>query len=230
MDKTRHDARQASQGDRTAVVEPNRQATPGTVSPPAANDCAPKLLAGTIRAFLTETDASVEIAGSERIHALQAASCLLAPIIGDRVLVCQDGGEAFILAVLARSEGGIAEISVPYADTVTIKARGAISMEAPSLQLAAGTLSVMADKIFQVGDVLTRNFRRIVESVGNKSVHAQTLTTQADNRTAVIAQTDMVSAKSLVQTIDGVATQTSEIALVTARRDVRLDGERVSLG
>jgi hypothetical protein len=219
MDKTRHDARQASQGDRTAVVEPNRQATPGTVSPPAANDCAPKLQAGTIRAFL-----------SERIHALQAASCLLAPIIGDRVLVCQDGGEAFILAVLARSEGGIAEISVPYADTVTIKARGAISMEAPSLQLAAGTLSVMADKIFQVGDVLTRNFRRIVESVGNKSVHAQTLTTQADNRTAVIAQTDMVSAKSLVQTIDGVATQTSEIALVTARRDVRLDGERVSLG
>lgn len=230
MDRVQHNSPRTDAEDRTALVEPDRRNTQNTVLPGSADDRAPRLLAGTIRAFLTETDASVEIAGSERIHALQAASCLLAPIIGDRVLVCQDGGDAFILAVLARTESRVAEISVPYAETVTIRARRAISIEAPSLQLAARNLSVMADKIFQVGDVLTRNFRRIVESVGNKSVHAQTLTTQADNRTAVIGQVDMLNAKSLVQTIDGVATQTSEIALVTARRDVRLDGERVSLG
>jgi hypothetical protein len=56
------------------------------------------------------------------------------------------------------------------------------------------------------------------------------ISTQVENRATVVTGTDMLRAQSLVESVEGVATQTSEIALVTARRDVRLDGERVSLG
>ena len=70
----------------------------------------------------------------------------------------------------------------------------------------------------------------MVESVGDKSIKAQMISTQVENRATVVTGTDMLRAQSLVESVEGVATQTSEIALVTARRDVRLDGERVSLG
>ena len=190
----------------------------------------PQLVTGIIKALLTQTDASVEIAGGERVHALQAASCLLAPVIGDKVLVCQEGGEAFILAVLSRAGTVAAEISVPQAETLVIRARREVSLEAPVMRMTAKHFSLLADVIFQAGNVLTRNFKRIAETVGDKLTHARTITSQAEVRTAIVADVDTLRAKSLVQTIESVSTQTSEIALVTARRDVRIDGERVSVG
>jgi len=188
------------------------------------------LCTGTVRAFLSPVISGIETPDGARVHASQAASCLLAPAIGDRVLVCRDGDEVFVLAVLARHQAFAAEISVPNADTVSIRAAREITFDAPLLKMTARSLALLCDHVLELGTVLTRNFRRIVESVGEKSVKAQSISTHAENRTAVVSGTDMLRAKLLVETIEGVATQTSEIALVTARRDVRLDGERVTLG
>jgi hypothetical protein len=191
---------------------------------------APVLLTGTIKVFLTERDASVETGDGGRIYAVQAASCLLAPVIGDRVLICQESGEAFILAVLSRSETTRAEISVPDADHLSIKARREVVLEAPALHFGTRQLTVLAEKIFQTGATIVSHFKQMVETVGDKSINARTISTRAASRTASIDEADILNARSLIQTIDGVSTQTSEIALVTARRDVRLDGERVSVG
>lgn len=222
--------RQASHFGENAERPPLAEAeaaVSGTIQP---GGLSPQLVTGTIKAFLTETDASVEIAGGARIHALQAASCLLAPVIGDKVLVCHDNGEAFILAVLSRAGTMAAEISVPQAETLVIKARREVSLEAPVMRMTAKHFSLLADVIFQAGNVLTRNFKRIAETVGDKLTHARTITSQSEVRTAIVADVDTLRAKSLVQTIEAVSTQTSEIALLTARRDVRIDGERVSVG
>jgi hypothetical protein len=188
------------------------------------------LSTGIVRAFLSPMVSSIEFPDGTRVHASQATSCLLAPAIGDRVLVCRDGDEAFVLAVLTRKQAFAAEISVPNADTISIKAVKEITFEAPFLRLTARNLSLFCDHVLEMGTAMTRNFRRIVESVGEMSVKAQSISTHTENRTAVVTGTDMLRAKSLVESIEGVATQTSEIALVTARRDVRLDAERVSLG
>lgn len=183
-----------------------------------------------VRAFLTPTEASVETEAGESLVARQAASCLLAPVIGDLVLVHTDETDAFILAVLVRRPEHVAEISVPDAEHVTLKAVAKLDVTAPSLSLQAGRLELVARGLVQMGESLTTNFRRIAETVVDKVVGARTITTKAENRMAVVKDVDMLEAGSLVQTIESVSSQKSEIALITARRDMRLDGERVSVG
>jgi len=201
-----------------------------TVPPVASQDTGPSLCTGTIRAFLSETVSSVELRDGSGLHATQATSCLLAPVVGDRVLLCREQDDVFVLAVLTREHAFTAEIGVPHVDKLSIRAAKEVTLEAPLLRLAAGKMAVLCEQLVQMGTSLTSNFRRMVESVGDKSVNAQMISTQVENRATVVTGTDMLRANSLVESIEGVATQTSEIALVTARRDVRLDGERVSLG
>lgn len=183
-----------------------------------------------VKAFLTETDASLETLAGGSLIARQAASCLLAPVIGDRVLVYVDGEEAFILAVLVRSADHAAEIAVPGVERVVLSAKGRLDIHAPHVSIGTGRLDVVAKALFQAGDRLTSHFRRITETVVDKVIGARTITTQAETRTAAIRDVELLSAGTLVQTIDSVSTQKSEIALMTAKRDVRIDAERVSVG
>ncbi|MDE1991698.1 MAG: DUF3540 domain-containing protein [Rhizobiaceae bacterium] len=189
-----------------------------------------KLVRGTVKTLMTATEAGVETDAGASVHARQAASCLLAPAIGDRVLVCMIGGEAYILAVLERENQHGAEISVPGARQITISAAEKLELNAPSMSLAARQLTLLARNMAQAGQALTSNFKSVVETVVDKTIGARTLTTKAEMRTAIISEVEMLNAGTLVQNIDTVATQNSEIALVTAQRDVRLDAERVSVG
>lgn len=183
-----------------------------------------------VRAFLTETDASLQTPGGGSLIARQAASCLLAPVIGDRVLVYTDGEEAFILSVLVRSADHAAEIAVPGAEQVVLRGKGRLDIHAPHVSIGTGRLDVVAKALFQAGDRLTSHFKRITETVVDKVIGARTITTQAETRTAVIRDVELLSAGTLVQTVENVATQKSEIALITAKCDVRIDAERVSVG
>ena len=64
------------------------------------------------------------------IPAKRAASCLLEPAVGDRVLLAvEDGGAAYVLAVLDREDGAQATISVE-GDLVLRSLRGRVSVAA----------------------------------------------------------------------------------------------------
>jgi hypothetical protein len=202
----------------------------GLQSSAAVGRANPTLHTGTVRAFLSETVSSIALADGTGLHATQATSCLLAPAIGDHVLLYREGDEAYVLAVLAREHAYDAAIAVPNARTLSFRAQGEIAFSAPLLRLAAGKVALMCEQFLQMGSMLTSSFRRTVESTDEKSVTVRTLSTSVENRSTIVTGTDMLHARSLIETVDGVATQTSEIALITARRDVRLDGERVSLG
>ncbi|WP_117190065.1 DUF3540 domain-containing protein [Rhizobium terrae] len=210
----------------------DRQANPAAQAVRSADGTADALALqrAHVRTFLTATEAGVETEAGESLIARQAASCLLAPVIGDLVLVHSDGTEAFILAVLVRRAEHAAEISVPDADHITIKAAAKIDITAPLVSLQADRLELVARRLVQMGESLTTNFRHIVETVVDKMVGARTITTRAESRMAVVKDVEMLEAGSLVQNVESVSSQKSEIALITARRDMRLDGERVSVG
>lgn len=183
-----------------------------------------------VRTFLTATQAGVETEAGESLVARQAASCLLAPVIGDLVLIHSDGADAFILAVLVRRAEHTAEISVPDAERIAIKATARVDITARHVSLQASRLELIARGLVQMGESLTSNFRRITETVVDKMVGARTITTRAESRMSVVKDVEMLEAGSLVQNVESVSSQKSEIALITARRDMRLDGERVSVG
>ncbi|PJA25546.1 MAG: hypothetical protein COX57_02855 [Alphaproteobacteria bacterium CG_4_10_14_0_2_um_filter_63_37] len=87
-----------------------------------------------------------------------AASCLLQPQPGDRVLATTGGGEGWILAVLTRSAGGTAHLTVPGAEslhlsqaTVRIEASQSLALHSrrdAELTAATGTLNLAARNLF----------------------------------------------------------------------------------
>lgn len=189
-----------------------------------------QLHTATVKAFLTEREARVETETGETIHARQAASCLLAPVIGDRVLVYAAGEDSHILAVLERPAGLAAEISVPDADHVTLRSAKRLELAAPVMTLAAREMNLVARAVSHTGDMLAQSFRRIVETVTDKVVGARTITTKAETRTSIVKEVETLNVGTLMQNVEHVATQNSDISLVTARQDVRLDAKRVSVG
>lgn len=209
-------------------AQANPVVQPGRLSDRAATTAA--LQRAHVRAFLTATEAVIETEAGGSLIARQAASCLLAPVIGDLVLIHAEGADAFILAVLVRRAEHAAEISVPDADHITIKGSAKLDITAPLVSLQAGRLELVARGLVQMGESLTTNFRRIAETVVDKVTGARTITTRAESRMASIKDVEMLEAGSLIQNVESVSSQKSEITLITARRDMRLDGERVSVG
>jgi hypothetical protein len=166
----------------------------------------------------------------DEVLARLASSCLLAPAIGDRVLVCIDDVDAYILAVLERNDANVATLAVPGARSVRITAKGSIEFRAKVMRLTSQNIGVVAQKITQSTEVMTTAAKLVVETMIDRIVSARTITTKAETRTSDIKNVEAQSVGTLVQNVDSVATQNSEISMITAKRDVRLDAERVSVG
>ncbi|MBR0558392.1 DUF3540 domain-containing protein [Ciceribacter sp. L1K23] len=216
-----------SKNERLLIVERAIEERIGEAAVPAVENA---MLRAIVRAFVTTSEAILETDAGDSLVARQAASCLLAPAMGDRVLVHVGDRDAFILAVLERQSERVAELGVPGATDAVLQVAGRLDVKAATISLAAPRVELMARALLQAGESLTSNFRRITETVVDKIVGARTVTTTAQSRTTAVREVDVLEAGSLVQTISSVVTQNSEIALITAKRDVRLDGERVSVG
>ncbi|MHA7777514.1 DUF3540 domain-containing protein [Roseibium sp. M-1] len=207
-------------------IEAKTAVTTATVAPPADAG----LATGTVMALVTEQEAMVTLHDGEEIHALQATSCLLAPVIGDTVLVYQGPEQAFMLSVLTRQATVTAEIGVAGVKDVALKTKGTLALSAPDINVSARRMTVLTESLMQTGKQLVNNFSKSLETCVDRILNARTVTTTAQSRSSAIKETETLKAGVLVQTIDSVATQNSEISLITAEEDVRLDGKRVSVG
>lgn len=212
--------------DKQSVLSPAVAVTTASPDTPAGG----ALATGTVKALLTEQEAMVTLSGGEQIHAVQAAGCLLAPAIGDTVLVFTGPDQAFVLSVLARDSEVTAELGVAGARDVSLKAPGRLSVSAPDVHLSSRRLNILAESVTQTGKQLINNFSRSLETLVDKIVNARTITTTAQSRSSSVKETETLKAGILVQNIDSVATQNSDISMITAEEDVRLDAKRVSVG
>lgn len=145
--------------------------------------------------------------------AKRAASCLLQLLPGDRVLVAAvAAGERHVVHVLERSAAADASLSVAGAPTLALRAP-AVSLEATSrvalrslgdvdVTAAAGSLNLQARNVFtHAADAIVQHAEHWVGRLG----HA------------------MLEARQLLR-LHGQHT------IVTAAKDVKIDGERISMG
>lgn len=145
--------------------------------------------------------------------ARQAASCVLTPEAGDRILAvgCREG-DSYIVHVLDRGFAEAAELSVPGTQQLNIRQqRIAMSaIEQMSLQAlrdieitaATGSMSFNARNLFvTVQESLVQNVRHYIGK----------------------AEQYLLNVRSLLK-LHG------KQALVTAEQDVKVDGERISVG
>ena len=147
------------------------------------------------------------------LHCARATGCLLEPCVDDTVLCCEtEDGSRYVLSVLFRRQATECRLSVDRAETVCLAARrlnisSTEEMNLSSLQhmrfnAALGTLHVHAQNLF--------------------STVADTLVQTAQNYIGKMAQYS-VSASGLLR-------QHGRHHVVTADQDVRIDGERITMG
>ena len=170
------------------------------------------------------------------VRARTAASCLVSPAQGDRVLVAQSGQETFVLAVLERAR---ADAPLPLlagsdarieAGTLAIEAKRELDLVAPKITLTAPALSLVGKALSFIADAVTEVFGQVRTSAQTVDMAADRIATRAHDRSTVIAGTETEQLGMLVQTVEGTASQRSFSTIIVAEEDVRMDGKRITSG
>lgn len=181
-----------------------------------------------------------------RHPAQRAASCLLDPQPGDRVLVAHSSaGSAHITAVLEREgqsparlgfEDGV-EICAPEGgvgitarDEVRVRSTRKIEIGAPKLDLSAqvGQLMVenlsVAGKVARIGVEQAQLVARSADAVVDRVVES------FKSRLCKVEWLDRLQAKVLQQDVDGIHAMSTGYTVLRARKDVKIDGEQIIVG
>lgn len=173
--------------------------------------------------------AIVLTAGPRRVTARRATSCLLEPAPGDLVAAVDTTDCCYVTAVLDRPSEAGAVLSVPGAASVTLAQPelrivcDRLGVEATRAdlrtrvaQVAGQTLSVVAERLDMVARVLRR-------TADHEFSHAKVATRTVEGAETVSAGELMLEARSVLA-------QRAGIILVDAREDVRVNGERITMG
>lgn len=212
----------------TATVRPLRPAGRETAAPDVG------LVVATVTA--TAPGLVVRLAGEER-SAVRAAGCLVAPAVGDRILATLVADDCFVLQILERSgpaplavapaDGGPLEIA---ATRLRLAASEDIAVAAPSLTVGVGSARLVADAATLLGRLVTVVGERLRTTVRRQEIAADHLAAKLGERVTIVDGTDLRTAATVVDTVSGTMTTQTAAAVTTAKRDLRFDAERVSIG
>lgn len=222
----------------SAAGAPDRAADPfdGGHSGPAPY----RLVEARVTALIGAGDAPQFLVddGDGRRLAARAAGCLLEPAEGDTVLLGRSGPDrAFILTVLLRGPDAAATVSVEGADSVTLRApalslRGdeSCSVATACLDVEAGETELRSGRARLIGDAVSAVVGTL-ETVG-RELHAVAdfIHRSAGTYLRVSRETDTVHGGTLLRRADGPTVMESEQTVLSARSDVRISGERISMG
>lgn len=179
-------------------------------------------------------------------EALRAASCLLAPEVGDDVLVvATETGRVYVLAVLERANSSASELSVEgdlairaTTGRVSVAAQEGIDLlSAKKVQIVGGELGVHASKADVVIETLSYLGHSVMAELSKVKLFGQTLDTVVDRVTQSakyslrqVEHADQVRAGSIDMAAKGVVNVRGEHAVVNATELVKVDGGQIHLG
>lgn len=174
--------------------------------------------------------------------AKRAASCLLAPKVGDSVLLAVLPAGAFVLAVLER-EGGdrelvvegelrlvAARVSVEAEDELTLRSRGASRLLGETLTLAAKEATWVGQQLRVLGEQLTLDATRIKQVSSYAEVVAESASERLGRSYRDIRESEHVKAGALTFSLRRTLRFHADTAVLTAKRLVKLGADQIHLG
>lgn len=174
-----------------------------------------------------------------------AVSCLVKPQTGDRVLVCRQGPEGSLLAILERPQGqervlsfpGDLRLEVPRGEASLACAGDLRLTSARSLKLTAAELALTANETSLASAAVTlvanqvKASARVLSLFGDRvETVAQTLLQRLTRSIRLVEETDTLSAGELLHTVKRTLSLRARHALISAENDVKIDGERIHMG
>lgn len=190
-----------------------------------------------------ETAAGWIVHGPEGVRAAQvAAGCLVAPHVGDRVLVTRAGAECYVLTILSRESrdrelrvnGELAvsakRLRLSGDEDVALKGGHKVGLHGHRIALTSDETAVCGRRVEVTADEGRAQFRKV-------QLVASSLETCADRigqfaRTVIrrVEEVETTQIGNLVQNIRESLISRSKRTSMTARKDVHVDGERIHMG
>lgn len=177
------------------------------------------------------------LAGQGRYTARRAKSCLLAPEVGDSVLLCSDDlGRCFILAVL---EGATEESTLEFQGDLALRVKdGNLNLAAEQdIAMASDTFSLTAregqatvGRFSLLGESLKTQCRKLVLAADACEQSLRSLTQRLGSffrATEGHQEVQAASARTLVEDTHVLHCKNS---VLMAEEDARIDAEQIQLG
>ena len=184
--------------------------------------------------ILTVRTALAEVSGR------RAASCLLAPSVGDRVLlVTEERGDAYVLAVLEQRDPSVATISVD-GDLALRSLRGKVSVAAQegidlvtaaAARIAASAVELSAiETLSVVGGTVKAELEKVKMYATTLDSFFERVSVRAKRSYRTVEELDQVKARHIDYAAAGTAHLRGENTLVTAHDLVKLNAEQIHVG
>jgi hypothetical protein len=174
------------------------------------------------------------------VSARRAASCLLAPAVGDRVLlVVEERGESFVLAVLEQRDASAATIAVE-GDLTLRSIKGKVSVAAhdgidlvtaAALRLAGAAIDVAAaEGISVIGSAVKAELDKVKLVATSLDSILERVSQRVKRSYRVVEELDHLQARHLDYTASGNAHVHGKNALVSADDLVKLNADQIHVG
>jgi hypothetical protein len=209
------------------------------------NDCAAGIFSATVKSILEEKYLLVDHQCGRVTKAKRAASCLLEPRVGDRVLAANVDDENYVLAVLTRERSGSSAISIEgdvqmsipsgrleitAKDGMALQTPEALSLVAGRLELSGAALAAAFHKIDLFGHAVETHLTDVKLFSKRLQSKVESAVQQFTSRHAKVDGVDSVTAGNLQYTAKAILAFQSALAFIKARKNVKIDGKQILLG
>ena len=192
-----------------------------------------------------ETSFIVET-GSGLWKTAQAASCLIRPMVGDKVLVSIDSAHgSYILAILERQ--GIGPYQLSFDNSVELRvsdgrftlasqggadiaSAGDISLVSADINIHAGRGEIGIERLFVIGAFAHASLARVKLVAGVLESVAERLIQKAKRSYRVIEESEHVKAGNLDFLVRKMLSLKGKYSMITAKEDVKIDAQRIHIG
>ncbi len=213
----------------------------------AARKIEPRVVYQEFGEVLGVAGQTVTVRGAiSEVRARRATSCLVGPAVGDRVLVVvEENGDSFVLAVLERKSGTAAIIETEgdltirtASGKVTIAAQEGIDMTSPSpVRIVAAEVSVTAalgqlrvEALEVLGRAVKAEFGKVKVLATSIDSVLERFTQRARISKRTVEELDQVHAGHIDYAAAGTAHLRGENAIVSAEDLVKMNADQVHIG
>lgn len=178
--------------------------------------------------------------------ATRAFSCMVEPIVNDTVLFSIDSGmQCHILAIIERPDCTDTRLAFPGDVTLNaeqgqlqLNARQSISISSQqNINLASEEYTLIANKALFGIESVTAIGSRLVSKISNVQTIADTVETVASNLLQklknsfrVIEGVDQTRSRDVITTVKNLYSMRSKQAAIIAKKDIKVDAERIHMG
>jgi hypothetical protein len=180
------------------------------------------------------------------VYARLAASCLVEPAVGDRVLIAGDlEGDIFVIAVLEQKDAsatriaveGDLQLGVPKGRFSVVSAQGVDLVSAGDIALTSTELAIRSDKARVFFDQLSYVGRKVLAQAGALKfvggmfdTIAERISQKVKRSYKVVEEIDQVRSDQIDYRAEKNMSLKGQNALVTADELVKIEGDQIHLG